>query len=181
MFQRGLQTIAWRAEDGDEGDRLTYTLEYRREGTDTWRTLRADLSDSIFVWDTTSAVDGRYIIRVKASDSPSNAADRALVGEREAEPVEVDNTPPAITAEVVRQNNQSRLAISVVDARSPIQKVEFAVDGGVWQLLYPLDGLSDAPAERYELPLSATTDPAHIVIRATDLLQNSASVPAMRP
>jgi hypothetical protein len=181
MFQRGLQTIAWRAEDGDEGDRLTYTLEYRREGTDTWRTLRADLSDSIFVWDTTSAVDGRYVIRVKASDSPSNAADRALVGEREAEPVEVDNTPPAITAEVVRQNNQSRLAISVVDARSPIQKVEFAVDGGVWQLLYPLDGLSDAPAERYELPLSATTDPAHIVIRATDLLQNSASVPAIRP
>ncbi len=181
MFERGLQTIAWRAEDRDEGDRLIYTIEYRREGTDAWRTLRAALSDSIFVWDTTSAVDGRYVIRVKASDSPSNAADRALVGEREADPVEVDNTPPAITAEIVRQNNQSRLAIRVVDGRSPIQKVEFAVDGGSWQLLYPLDGLSDAPDERYELPLSGETDPARIVIRATDVLQNTSSVPAVRP
>jgi hypothetical protein len=181
MFQRGLQTIAWRAEDGDAGDRLTYTIEYRREGSETWRTLRSDLSDSIFVWDTTSAVDGRYVVRVKASDSPSNAADRALVGEREADPIEVDNTPPAISAEVIRQGNQSRLAIRVVDGRTPIQKVEFAVDGGAWQLLYPVDGLSDAPEERYELPLSADTDPARIVIRATDLLQNTSSVPAVRP
>jgi hypothetical protein len=181
MFQRGLQTIAWRAEDADEGDRLSYTIEYRREGTGTWRTLRADLSDTIFVWDTTSAVDGRYIVRVKASDAPSNAADRALVGEREGDPVEVDNTPPAIAIEVVRQGAQSRLAIRVTDGRSPIQKVEFSVDGGAWQLLYPLDGLADAPEERYELPLAAGTAASRVVIRATDLLQNAASVPAARP
>jgi hypothetical protein len=181
MFQRGLQTIAWRAEDADEGDRLSYTIEYRREGTGTWRTLRADLSDTIFVWDTTSAVDGRYIVRVKASDAPSNAANRALVGEREGDPVEVDNTPPAIAIEVVRQGAQSRLAIRVTDGRSPIQKVEFSVDGGAWQLLYPLDGLADAPEERYELPLAAGTAASRVVVRATDLLQNAASVPAARP
>jgi hypothetical protein len=180
MFQRGLQTIAWRAEDGDEGDRLTYTIEYRREGTDTWRVLRSGLTDSLYVWDTTSAVDGRYAIRVRASDSPSNAADRALVGEREGDPIEVDNTPPAITSEVVRQGGSARVAIRVVDARSPIQKVEFSVGGGPWQIVYPVDGLADAPDERYELPLAANTDPAQIVIRATDLLQNSSAVPAAR-
>jgi hypothetical protein len=180
MFQRGLQTIAWRAEDADEGDRLTYTLEYRREGSDSWRTLRSGLTDSLFVWDTSSAVDGRYIVRVRASDSPSNAADRALVGEREGDPIEVDNTPPTITSEVVRQGATSRLAIRVVDARSPIQKVEFSVAGGPWQIVYPVDGLADAPDERYELPLSANTDPAQIVIRATDLLQNTAATPAVK-
>jgi hypothetical protein len=180
MFQRGLQTIAWRAEDGDEGDRLAYTIEYRREGTDTWRVLRADLTDSLFVWDTTSAVDGRYVIRVRASDNPSNAAERALVGEREGDPVDVDNTPPAITSEIVRQGATARLTIHVVDARSPIQKVEFSVAGGPWQIVYPVDGLADAPDERYELPLAANTDPAQIVIRATDLLQNTAAAPAAR-
>jgi len=180
MFQRGLQTIAWRAEDADEGDRLAYTIEYRREGTDTWRVLRADLTDSLFVWDTTSAVDGRYVIRVRASDSPSNAAERALVGEREGDPVEVDNTPPAITSAIVRQGATARLTIHVVDARSPIQKVEFSVAGGPWQIVYPVDGLADAPDERYELPLAANTDPAQIVIRATDLLQNTAAAPAAR-
>ncbi len=180
MFQRGLQTIAWRAEDGDEGDRLTYTIEYRREGTDAWRVLRSGLTDSLFVWDTTSAVDGRYIIRVRASDSPSNAAERALVGEREGDPVDVDNTPPAITSEVVRQGGLTRLTIHVVDARSPIQKVEFSVAGGPWQIVYPVDGLADAPDERYELPIAADTDPAQIVIRATDLLQNTAAAPAAR-
>jgi hypothetical protein len=180
MFQRGLQTIAWRAEDGDDGDRLTYTIEYRREGTDTWRVLRAGLTDSLFVWDTTSAVDGRYVIRVRASDSPSNAAERALVGEREGDPVDVDNTPPTITSEIVRQGATARLAIHVVDGRSPIQKVEFSVAGGPWQIVYPVDGLADAPDERYELPLAANTDPAQIVIRATDLLQNTAAAPAAR-
>ena len=175
MFQRGLQTLAWRAEDADEGDRLTYTLEYRREGTDAWRVLREGLTDSLFVWDTTSAVDGRYVVRVRASDSPSNATDRALVGERESDPVEVDNTPPVITSAVVRQGAASRLTIHVVDARSPIQKVEISVAGGPWLILYPVDGLADAPDERYELPLSANANPSEIVIRATDLLQNTAA------
>ena len=36
MFQKGLQTLAWKAEDAD-ADRLTYTLQYRREGETTWR------------------------------------------------------------------------------------------------------------------------------------------------
>jgi sugar lactone lactonase YvrE len=33
MFQKGLQTLAWKADDAD-GDRLTYTLQYRGEGRD---------------------------------------------------------------------------------------------------------------------------------------------------
>ena len=73
MFQKGLQTIAWKAEDPDT-DRLTYTLHYRRDGDQGWQMLRADLLDQIFVWDTTSVSDGRYLIRVTASDAPSNRA-----------------------------------------------------------------------------------------------------------
>jgi hypothetical protein len=180
MFQRGLQTISWKAEDEDDGDRLTYSLEYRREGTDVWHELKSNITDEIYVWDTTSAVDGRYIVRVRASDSPSNAPNRALIGERESDPIDVDNTPPTLSTEVVRSGAAIQLNIRAQDARSPIRKVEASVNGGPWQLLYPVDGLADSPDERYEMPLTNEADVARIVIRATDQLQNTMSQPATR-
>jgi len=172
MFQRGLQTLTWKAEDEDEGDRLVFDLDYRREGTANWQPLRRGLNDSIYVWDTTSVPDGRYVVRVRASDSVTNSAERALEGDRDSDPVEVDNTPPVVTAEVAREGSTAKLLVRVTDARSPIQKVEYAVAGGTWQIVYPIDGLADAPDERYEIALPTGTDPARIVIRATDLLQN---------
>jgi hypothetical protein len=75
MFQKGLQTIAWKSDDADT-DRLSFTLLYRLEGETAWHELKSDLSDSIFVWDTTSVADGRYTIKVVASDEPSNTPDR---------------------------------------------------------------------------------------------------------
>lgn len=171
MFQKGLQTIAWKADDSD-ADHLTYSLQYRREGESPWHDLRAGLSDSIFVWDTTSVADGRYIVRVLASDSPSNSADRALVGDRESDPIEIDNTPPTITTEILRQGATTRLGVRVRDGRSAIQKVEYSTGGGAWQLIAPVDGLADSPDERYEIPIANEADAARVMIRATDVLGN---------
>jgi hypothetical protein len=178
MLQKGLQTIAWKADDDDD-DHLTYALQYRREGESEWHDLKSGLTDSIFVWDTTTVADGRYVVRVRASDSPSNAAERALVGDRESDPIEVDNTPPAITSEVERQNGGMHLLVHVQDARSPIQKVEYSVNGGAWQLVYPVDGLADSPDERYDIPVANDAAAAQIIIRATDQLLNVVSQPAV--
>jgi hypothetical protein len=172
-----LQTFVWKAEDAD-ADRLSYSLEYRREGDQTWHALRTGLTDAIAVWDTSTVADGRYIVRVTASDSLSNASDRALAGEKESEPVDVDNTPPAVTVEINRQAGGLRAVVRVQDAQSPIQKLEYSLAGGPWQLVYPLDGLADAPIERYEIPLAAEGDVARLMLRATDLLQNVTSAPA---
>ncbi len=174
MFQKGLQTIGWKAED-DDGDHLIYSLQYRREGESTWHDLRSGLSDGIFVWDTTSVADGRYVIKVLASDGPSNAADRTLVGERESDPIEVDNTPPTIATELVRQGGNLRLAVHVHDARSAILKVEYSLGGAPWQLISPVDGLADSPDERYEIPVASEADVSRVMIRATDSLQNVAA------
>jgi sugar lactone lactonase YvrE len=175
MYQKGLQTLQWKAEDGD-GDRLTYTLQYRREGDTAWRELRAGLSDPIFVWDTTAVGDGRYVVRVVASDAVVNAADRALTGDRDSEPVVVDNTPPAITTEIVRQGTTARLVVRVRDGLSPIQKVEYSLSGGPWQIVYPADGVADSPEERFEIPLASEADAARMVVRAIDWLQNATSL-----
>ena len=174
MFQKGLQTITWKAEDADS-DHLAYSLQYRREGDTTWHDMRRGLNDPIFVWDTTSVGDGRYVIRVLASDDPSNAADRALVGERDSEPVEVDNTPPAITTDVARSATGARLNIHVHDARSPIQRVEYSIGGGAWQTIDPVDGVADSPDEQYQITLANESDAGRIVVRAFDAMQNVAS------
>lgn len=179
MYRKGLQTIRWKADDADD-DRLSYSLQYRRIGDPTWHDLRAGLTDTIFVWDTTSVADGRYIVRVVASDSPSNAAARALTGERESDPIEIDNTPPTVTSQVSQQAGTPRLLVEVHDTQSPIEKLEYSVDGGPWQVVYPLDGLADSPDERYEITLPAGVDPARVVLRALDVLQNVASRAAGR-
>ena len=178
MLQKGLQTLAWKADD-DDGDHLTYTLQYRREGETAWHDLKAGLTDSIFVWDTTTVADGRYVTRVLATDAPSNAEDRALVGDRESDPVNIDNTPPVITTELTRQGNATHLMVRVHDARNPIRRLEFSRNGGAWQLISPVDGLADAPEERYDIPVADDRDATEIVLRATDLLLNVVSQPAI--
>jgi hypothetical protein len=175
MFQKGLQTFVWKAEDADT-DRLAYSLQFRREGEQAWRDLRSGLSDAIFVWDTSTVSDGRYIIRVVASDVPTNAVDRALTGDRVSDPIEVDNTPPAVTTEVVRQAGAARLIVRVKDGSSPILKLEYSIGSGPWQLVYPADGLADSPEERYEITLTNEADAARVMVRATDLLQNVTAV-----
>ena len=174
MYQKGLQTFVWKADDAD-GDRLLYSVQYRREGETAWRDLRSGLSDPLFVWDTTSVADGRYLVRIRASDSPTNSAERVLVGERESDPFEIDNTPPQLTIETARQGNSIRLTVRVRDTQSPVLKLEYSSAGGNWQVAYPVDGLSDSPEERYEITLPGDTDLSRVVLRATDLLQNVSS------
>lgn len=177
MFQRGLQTIAWKAEDAD-ADRMSYTLQYRREGEIEWRDLRQGLLDPLYVWDTTSVADGRYVVRVMASDSPTNAVDRALSGERDSDAIIIDNTPPQITVDVTRTGGAARLGVRVRDAISPILKVEYSIGGASWTVVYPADGLADSPDERYDIQLPANADPARVVVRATDQMQNASSAAA---
>jgi hypothetical protein len=180
MFQKGLQTLTWNGEDEDN-DTLSYTLQYRREGAAEWRDLKEGVTGEIFVWDTTTVADGRYQVRILASDQLSNAADRALTGDRESDAIEIDNTPPTLAFEITRSAGAARLIVRARDARSPILKVEYSLDGGAWQLVYPVDGLADAPEERYEIPLPPDADARRIVVRATDRLQNVMSQPAVQP
>jgi hypothetical protein len=172
MFQKGLQTLAWRAEDAD-GDRLAYALHYRREGETEWVDLRAGLLDTIFVWDTTTVPDGRYIVRVSASDELANPDGRALVGTAESGPIDVDNTPPTLTVSAATTPQGVTLTIRADDAGSPIQKVEYSVAGGTWRLAQAADGLADARSEQFTVVLPAGTDLRRVSIRATDVQQNA--------
>lgn len=171
MFQKGLQTLSWRAEDPDS-DRLVYTLSYRREGEAEWHVLRDNMVDALTVWDTTSVPDGRYSLRVTANDAPSNVAGRSLAGERESMAFDIDNTAPVIVIDLPRPAVPSRLTFVVRDAQTQVDRVEYSIGGGAYQTLSPIDGVADSREERYELTLPAGTPLSRVMVRATDSMQN---------
>ena len=178
-YQRGLLTFVWRAED-DNRDDLTFDVLYRREGETTWRTLRKAIPDSILVWDTTSVPNGRYLVRVAASDAPSNAPTTTLTGTMDSTTFDIDNTPPTITitgAQRVAGAGAQRtvLTFDVRDQDSSVQKVEYSLDGDRWQTVYPKDGIADSRAEQFELSLDGEMATRGVIIRAADALNNIAS------
>jgi hypothetical protein len=174
-YQKGLQTFVWKAED-ENGDDLTYDVSYRREGETTWKLLKSGLSDTILVWDTASAPNGSYVLKVSASDSKSNPADTALRGERESSSFDIDNAPPAVTVGTPRREGSSIVVpFEIRDTDSPLNRVEYSLDAQRWQNVFPTDGILDARQEQFALRLDAATAGRTLVIRATDAMSNVGS------
>ena len=175
VYQKGLLTFTWRAQDENRDD-LVYDVFYRREGETTWKPLKHGLTDEIVVWDTSSVPNGRYVLRVVASDSPSNAPSTALTGALESTAFDIDNTPPVITVtSVTRQSGRLTIAFEVRDENSVVQKAEYSLDGDRWQTIYPKDGIPDSRVEQFELVLDGEPGTHGVIIRATDALNNVAS------
>ncbi|MBU21905.1 MAG: hypothetical protein CL476_02185 [Acidobacteria bacterium] len=171
-YRKGLQSFAWSANDVDDA-RLTYAVLYRTEGSPDWTPLIDGLVEPIFVWDTASVPDGSYLVRIEASDSPSNSPQTALTGSRASRVFDIDNTPPRIAVDT-EPVGADGVTFTVQDAQSMIERVEFSLDGSRWQSVYPLDGIADSRAERYAITASRA-QPAQIILRATDAMNNTAT------
>jgi sugar lactone lactonase YvrE len=181
QYQKGLLTFIWRAED-DNRDELTYDVSYRREGETSWKPLKSGLNEAILVWDTTSVPNGRYLVRVVASDAPSNSAATALSGALESISFEIDNTPPAITVSGARRDgNRLTITFEARDGNSAIQKAEYSLDGDRWQTVYPKDGISDSKYEQFELSLDGTAPGRGVMLRVSDALNNVAGTEVPTP
>jgi hypothetical protein len=175
VYQKGLLTFTWRAQD-ENRDQLVYDVFYRREGETIWKPLKKALTDEIVVWDTTSVPNGRYVLRVVASDSPSNSPATALTGALESTAFDIDNTPPVITVtNVSRQPGRLVIAFEVRDENSNVQKAEYSLDGDRWQTVYPKDGIPDSRVEQFELVLEGDLGTHGVILRASDALNNIAS------
>jgi sugar lactone lactonase YvrE len=180
-YQKGLLTIVWRAED-DNRDDLTYDVQYRREGETAWKVLKRSMSEAILVWDTSSVPNGRYFVRVVASDTPSNSPTTALTGALESTSFDIDNTPPVITVTSVRRDGaRVTIAFDVRDANSAVQKADYSLDGDRWQTIYPRDGIADSRFEQFELVLNGEAGARGVILRAADALNNVASARGEAP
>ena len=110
---------------------------------------------------------------MQATDQPSNPQRKALNASAESKPVLVDHHPPEINQ--LRFSNRTLQGVAR-DNPGPIASLEYAVDGGEWELFFPNDELLDSPEEQFTLNFPHLAPGSHIVaIRAGDSAGNTTS------
>jgi len=169
--------VSWKV-DNPDSDELRYKVQFRREGQGRW--LDATRSDEVLTkteldWDTTALPEGKYRVRVDASDEISNSPSDATRHALESAPVVVDNTPPVFRSISVQGR---RLKAEVLDGLGPVVRVEVAVDGRLeWQPVGAADGILDTADEAVDADigslLPAGPGPHVVAVRAFDAAGNS--------
>ncbi len=159
VFQRGARSFQWQAEDRNS-DTLEYAIYYRPLNENTFRLLKDKVSDNFYTIDGATLADGRYVVRVIASDAPDNPPGQALTGERLSEPVDIDNTPPVLRAQ---PPSQSRVVFEAVDATGKIKRSDVSIDGAPWSPVFPDDGIADSGNERYTIEVPVLTAGEHTI------------------
>jgi hypothetical protein len=156
-------TVRWAAHD-DNGDDLMFAVWYRGVGEKNWRLLKDKISDKFYSFDAALLPDGRYEVKVVASDAPVHTDADALTAERVSGEFVVDTTPPVpgvLTATLVSATTKSGgtvqwthqliyVTFSAKDATSPIGHAEYSVDAGPWQYVEPVGKVSDSLEERFD-------------------------------
>ena len=169
LFQRGARSFQWQAEDRN-GDTLEYAIYYRSLNENTFRLLKDKLRDNFYTIDGATLADGRYVVRIIASDAPDNPQGQALTGERMSEPFDIDNTPPVVRA----SNNTAsganpRAVFEVVDATGKVKRADVSINGSLWTPVFPDDGIADSGNERYTVNIPNLGPGEHTIsLRAFD-------------
>ncbi len=124
--------------------------------------LKEKLLDHFYAFDSTSFPDGKYLVRITASDAPSNIPTATLTSSLESESFTIDNTPPVIT---INSADAKALKFNAKDALSWIDKAEYSIDGGDWVALLPDNLVTDSQSLDYTI----TANPGQMVsIRVYD-------------
>jgi len=152
---RAVRVVTWRAVDPN-GDRLEFRLECRREGERSWRPATAAgggqdaLTGTLGSWDTSSLPDGRYELRLVASDHPDNPGGTAARSEKTIGPVNVDNLPPRLEQLEARAvAGGLSVSLRAIDVSSPLAGARLILPDGGPERLDPRDGICDGPEESF--------------------------------
>jgi hypothetical protein len=176
QYSKGFLTTRWNAADSN-GDLLNYKVEIRAENDAVWRTLKDKLLDRYYSFDTTSFPDGKYLVRVTASDAPGNTPSDAMSGWLESDTFVIDNTPPMIAIDSITKNGPQRVVkFTAKDALSWIDKAEYSLDGGDWIALLPDNLVTDSQELNYTI---GAKDGQMISIRVYDENDNVAAKQAV--
>jgi len=164
FYQRGARSFQWQAEDRN-GDTLEYSIYYRALNEQTFRLLKDKLRDNFYTIDGATLADGRYIIKIVASDAPDNPPGQKLAGERLSEPIDIDNTPPVV--KVMGQPQLTRDTVRVVflvdDATGKVKKADASLDGASWVPVFPDDGIADSGHEVYSVEFGSLGPGEHTI------------------
>jgi hypothetical protein len=171
---KGYVGARWIATD-DNLDTLQFKVEIRGVAETGWKLLRDNVRERYLSWDSTAYSDGKYVLRITATDAPSNPPDQALTAVRESEPFLIDNTPPAITWSGIAGSLGVTIQFHAKDALSILGKAEYSLNGGDWIVIEPTTRLTDSPEHDYRIGLS-NRPPGEVTlaVRVEDAFGNQA-------
>ncbi len=173
QYAKGYIGARWAASD-ENGDALSFRVEIRGEQEGQWKLLKDKLREKHLSWDSTAFPDGRYRLRIIATDAPDNPPDDALSAELTSDVFLIDNTPPEITELQASLTERGiRVRFRARDALNVVARAECSINGGDWLLIEPRDRLADSEVEEYEavLPKPEGSEFA-VAVRATDDYDN---------
>jgi hypothetical protein len=173
-FAKGHIGARWLAND-ENGDTLQFTIEIRGENETTWKPLRENLRERYYSWDATAFPDGKYRVRVTASDAPSNTPGQALSSSRESDRFLIDNTPPEITGLTGTLNGAKiDVRFHAKDALNTLARAEYSVNGGEWKKVEPTTRLTDSEEHDYRFTIERGAGETTVAVRVADAYENEA-------
>jgi hypothetical protein len=167
----GLRTLLWKASDPN-GDDLTFTVSWRKKGEGAWHDLAREVTENLLTWDTSSWSNGRYELKVEASDAGANAPGEGLTDAIISREMIVNNSPPVIEV-LARKNDMVEFAVR--DELDTLKSVTGSNDGKAYRPLAPVDGILDSGSERFSVKLPPGQT---LFIRAEDSSGNVAGAQA---
>lgn len=175
-WARGLRTVQWKAGDPN-GDPLSYKVDVRSDQSGEWTEVGDDLESTSYTWDTNGLPDGRYRLRVIASDVRGNAVGEERTAEITSEPFTVDNEPPAIESFSARGEAGAIVVnAEAADSASPFGRIEVSVDDGDWRPVSPDGGVLDHRQASVRCRIGDVKPGSRTVsLRVVDLAGNSAT------
>jgi hypothetical protein len=171
-----IQTITWDASDPNN-DPLLYSLYYRQGENTPWILLKDKIKENTFEWDTRSVADGRYQVKVVASDAAANPVGQGKTANRVSDTVVVNNTAPTIgDIKTTIKGGTATIKLRAVSRTGTIAAVDYAVDSSAdWQSATPSDTMFDGPESAASLTATKLSPGAHeIALRVTDNRGNQA-------
>jgi hypothetical protein len=173
-FAKGFIGARWLAND-DNADTLLFKIEIRGENETTWKPLRENLRERFYSWDSSAYPDGKYRVRVTASDAPSNTPEQTLTTSRESDRFLIDNTAPEITTlAATAQGAKVDVRFHAKDALNVLAKAEYSVNGGEWKVVEPTTRLTDSEEHDYRFEADRGAGEATIAVRVSDAYENEA-------
>jgi hypothetical protein len=156
---RSTRIASWVVDDPND-DRLVFDLHVKGEDETTWKLLAEDLDDQIHAFQTAELDDGRYRVKVEASDAGSNPAGLELTDTLVSRPFLIDNTPPELSALRGQRGLEGGLVVSgtALDRLSIIVSLEYSLDAGEWQPFFPEDSIFDAFEEPFRVVVDVERD-----------------------
>lgn len=147
------KNIQWEVEDPNN-DSLQLTVYFKGVEEKAWRVVeKSTQKKGSYAWDTLRLPDGKYQIKLTASDEPDNPPETALSAENIIEMMVVDNSRPTIRSLSTAMGTDGRYVISgtAKDEHSNIIKVQYTIDGHEWISAYPVDGVFDSAEESFQI------------------------------